>query len=526
VIKVSVIVPVYNPGANIDRCISSLLGQSLEPHEYELVFVDDGSTDETPARLDELARAHAHVHVEHTPNSGWPGRPRNIGLELARGEFVYFVDNDDWLGRQALARLHGAAERYESDIVIGKVVGHGRLVPRTLFVRNRRETPLGWQPLLGLLTPHKLFRKSMLDEHGIRFPEGRRRLEDHLFVVHAYFHARRISVVANYPCYHWMRSPADANASWRQFDPAAYFDNVREVLDLVDAHTEPGEVRDGMYAQWYRGKILGRVGGASFLRREPEYRHDLYEEVRRLALERYPPELDCQLQFNLRVRAALLRTGRYEALEALAQFESQLRADVEVRSATLEDARMSIELQAGLGGEQEPLVFVRRGARYYWLPPQALRKELPDEILDVTDELSKGRVQVLIHSVGDEVEYVMPSSFEPVLVSAPVATATLRAKRPVVIARAEVDRAAAAAGVRLTPGEWDVQVLVEVGGFRAAAQNVRPPAEGLLRLRRGRTFTLVAPPERGLLPRPLLRRRLAKRFPRAARMLVGPKKRR
>ena len=286
------IVPVYNPGANIDRCISSLVRQSLDPNEYEVVFVDDGSTDETPARLDELARAHANVRVEHTPNSGWPGRPRNIGLDLARGEFVYFVDNDDWLGRQTLARLHDAAERYESDIVIGKVVGHGRLVPRTLFVRNRRETPLGWQPLLGLLTPHKLFRKSMLDEHGIRFPEGRRRLEDHLFVVHSYFHARRISVVANYPCYHWMRSPADANASWRQFDPAAYFDNVREVLDLVDAHTEAGTVRDGMYAQWYRGKMLSRVGGACFLRREPDYRRALYDEVLRLVLERYPPELD------------------------------------------------------------------------------------------------------------------------------------------------------------------------------------------------------------------------------------------
>ena len=504
------IVPVYNPGANIDRCISSLVRQSLDPNEYEVVFVDDGSTDETPARLDELARAHANVRVEHTPNSGWPGRPRNIGLDLARGEFVYFVDNDDWLGRQTLARLHDAAERYESDIVIGKVVGHGRLVPRTLFVRNRRETPLGWQPLLGLLTPHKLFRKSMLDEHGIRFPEGRRRLEDHLFVVHSYFHARRISVVANYPCYHWMRSPADANASWRQFDPAAYFDNVREVLDLVDAHTEAGTVRDGMYAQWYRGKMLSRVGGAGFLRREPDYRRALYDEVRRLVLERYPPELDDALQLNLRLRAFLLRAGRYEALETLARFESQLTADVDVRRARLADGRIEFELQAGLGGEHQPFVLIRKGARYHWLPPEPLRRELPDELLDVTAELPKARAQVLIHSVADEIEYVMPSASELVLVGAAGAP---RGKRPVLVARAEVGRATAAAGVRLTPGEWDVRVVVEVGGFRATAQTVKPPPEGLLRLRRGPTFTLVAPPERGLLPRPRLRRRMTRRLP-------------
>ena len=82
VLKVSVIVPVYNPGSHIDDCISSLLGQSLPPEEYEIIFVDDGSTDETPARLDALAEEHPHVHVRHIENSGWPGRPRNLGIDI------------------------------------------------------------------------------------------------------------------------------------------------------------------------------------------------------------------------------------------------------------------------------------------------------------------------------------------------------------------------------------------------------------------------------------------------------------
>ena len=77
------------------------------------------------------------MRVEHIPNSGWPGRPRNIGIEIARGEFVYFVDNDDWVGREALERMHAMAVRDEADIVIGKVVGHGKSVPRNLFRRNR-----------------------------------------------------------------------------------------------------------------------------------------------------------------------------------------------------------------------------------------------------------------------------------------------------------------------------------------------------------------------------------------------------
>ena len=205
-----------------------------------MIFVDDGSTDETPARLDALAAEHPHVHVKHIENSGWPGRPRNLGIEMAQGEYVYFVDNDDWIGKDALRRLHARAERDEADIVIGKVVGEGKFVARSVFKRDRRDVTLEWAPLVRLLTPHKLFRKSLLDEHGIRFPEGRRRLEDHVFTMHAYFHARGISVLAGYPCYHWVLREDDANASYAEFEPVGYYGNVREVLDLIDEHMEPG----------------------------------------------------------------------------------------------------------------------------------------------------------------------------------------------------------------------------------------------------------------------------------------------
>src|SRR5215210_3041485 len=185
--KISVIVPVYNPGRHIDDLIASLLEQTMPSGDYEAIFVDDGSTDDTPARLDALAAEHEQIRVEHIPNSGWPSRPRNVGLELARGEYVFFADNDDWLDREALERLYACATADDADIVIGKVVGHGKFVPRGLFKSNRSEVTLEWAPLLGLLAPHKLFRKAFLDRHGIRFSEEQRRLEDHVFLMTAYF---------------------------------------------------------------------------------------------------------------------------------------------------------------------------------------------------------------------------------------------------------------------------------------------------------------------------------------------------
>jgi glycosyltransferase involved in cell wall biosynthesis len=110
-VKVSVVVPVYNPGAYLEDCVASLLRQSLPTGEYEAIFVDDGSTDGSGARLDRLATEHPElVRVIHIENSGWPGRPRNVGLDTARGDYVLFVDGRVRLAPTALAFVRERVE--------------------------------------------------------------------------------------------------------------------------------------------------------------------------------------------------------------------------------------------------------------------------------------------------------------------------------------------------------------------------------------------------------------------------------
>ncbi|MBA3528324.1 MAG: glycosyltransferase family 2 protein, partial [Propionibacteriaceae bacterium] len=121
-VKVSVIVPVFNPGVYLDPCVRSLLAQSLPPEELELIFVDDGSTDDSPQRLRELAASHSHVRVVTIPNSGWPGKPRNVGTDAARGEYVMFVDQDDALEPESLERMYTLGAANEADAVLGKVI--------------------------------------------------------------------------------------------------------------------------------------------------------------------------------------------------------------------------------------------------------------------------------------------------------------------------------------------------------------------------------------------------------------------
>jgi glycosyltransferase involved in cell wall biosynthesis len=471
-IRVSVVVPVYNPGSDIDACIESILTQSLPADEYEAIFVDDGSTDGSGERLDVLAAEHDNVRAVHIPNSGWPGRPRNVGIDAARGRYVYFVDNDDWIAREALERLYDYAELNGADVVTGKVVGHGKRLGRELFRRNRPDAKLDVDPLLTLLSPHKLFRREFLDAHHIRFPEGRRRLEDHRFCMQAYLLADRISVLSDYPCYHWMRRESGDNASLRRIDPRGYFGNVAEVLDLVEAHTEPGERRERLLAHWYRGKMLGRLGGGALLRIDNEFRQELYTVIRELALERYGERTTKHLSCSLRVRSRFLLCDRLDRLMQLAEIERGIHADVMLHSVTLKGSQLRLRLTVPLRyGDGSPVALTASGGRVRWQvpPPLADAPELRPDDIDVTRELARSRIDVFVRSRRDRAEFLLPARWEPIKTGADGHLVIE------ITGEATLDPTTAAAGARLANGTYDVHGRITSCGWDAS---VRVPAPG------------------------------------------------
>ncbi|MBX5469670.1 MAG: hypothetical protein IRZ21_07210, partial [Thermoleophilaceae bacterium] len=352
------------------------------------------------------------------------------------------------------------------------------------------------------LSPHKLFRRAFLEEHGIRFPEGRRRLEDHVFVTHAYFHARRISVLADYPCYHWMVRRRD-NASLRPFDPAGYYGNLREVLDVVDEHTEPGPFRDRLYAHWYRDKMLRRVGAPGFAVWDADYRRQVYEEVRRLALERCDERLDALLPFNMRLRARLLRRHGLEALEALADVERRLRPQARLRELRREGGEVVLRIEAELRVADAPLLFERRGGRVLWVPPPALAEALAESELEVGREAPSSSAWALLRASADLSEHQLPGQSR--LRLEPAGGGALRA---LLDAEARLDPETAAGGAPLRAGDWEVLAALEVAGFRGDARVLRRVGDERLFLRARRRGGVVEDRRwRRRLRRRLLRRR-------------------
>ncbi|MEU9553953.1 glycosyltransferase family 2 protein [Streptomyces fumanus] len=356
-VKVSVIVPVYNPGTYIEDCIASLQRQSLPPEEYEVVFVDDGSTDATPARLDALAAEDPRMRVIHQENSGWSGKPRNVGIAAARGEYVMFVDNDDYLGDEALERMYDYGVANGADVVVGKMAGKGRPVPVELFRRNHPRATLANAPLIDSLTPHKMVRREFLDRIGLRFPEGRRRLEDHVFVTEAYLRAENISVLSDYVCYYHVRRDDASNAGFQRFDPVGYFANLREALDVVEKYTEPGALRDRLFRRWLRNEMVERLRGKRLLALPDDYRRELFREIHQVVVERFGPGVAAALQPTQQVVAALTAADRYEDVVAFAEWEAAIAPRTTPTAVTWRDGTLRIEFTAEYASAGQPMTF-------------------------------------------------------------------------------------------------------------------------------------------------------------------------
>jgi cellulose synthase/poly-beta-1,6-N-acetylglucosamine synthase-like glycosyltransferase len=134
---VSVVIPVYNAMPFLTELLNSLEAQDLKPEEFEVIAVDDGSTDFGGEILDVYAKRNSNFIALHQENSGWPGKPRNVGIENARGEYVFFIDSDDRLGPQALRRMTSFALEQDVDVLVPKMVGlDGRRVQAKLFEKQ------------------------------------------------------------------------------------------------------------------------------------------------------------------------------------------------------------------------------------------------------------------------------------------------------------------------------------------------------------------------------------------------------
>ena len=162
--KLSIIVPVYKVEEYLGECIDSLLSQTID--DYEIILVDDGSPDNSGKIADEYAAANPDmIRVLHIDNGG-QGRARNFALDIAKGDFVGFVDSDDWVTHDMYEKMYARAAETGADVVVCDFMerfadGRESVLPASLQDN--------WLGSAGS-SCNKIFRRSLVGE--LRFPVG------------------------------------------------------------------------------------------------------------------------------------------------------------------------------------------------------------------------------------------------------------------------------------------------------------------------------------------------------------------
>ncbi|WP_433286884.1 glycosyltransferase family 2 protein [Micromonospora sp. CA-244673] len=319
---VTVVTAVYNTMPDLTTCLTSLVEQTIGLDRLEVVAVDDGSTDGSAEELDRFAaRYPGTVKVLHQPNSGGPAAPSNRGLEHATGRYVFFIGSDDHLGPEALERMVAAADRWGSDVLLGRLVGvNKRYVHQAIFASTQPEVDLFASALPFALSNTKLFRRELVEKYGLRFPEDMPVGSDQPFTLEACLRAGRISVLADYDYYYAVKRANSGNITYRSTH-LARLGCVERIVAFVAEHIEPGERRDAVLLRHFTWEIAKLVQD-DFLSLDRKTQEQVREGVGRLAREHLTEGIRGKLPVTARVRIGVAAYG------TLADLVAVLRQDV------------------------------------------------------------------------------------------------------------------------------------------------------------------------------------------------------
>ncbi|MFF8842918.1 glycosyltransferase family 2 protein [Streptomyces sp. NPDC015127] len=327
---VTVVVGAYEAMPYLVRCLESVESQTLGADRIELVAVDDGSTDGTGEYLEEFAaRSKVPTTVIRQPNSGGPSGPRNLGLSLARGRYVFFLDADDFFGDEALERMVAMADRAGTDVVLGRMAGRGRGVPRSMFEKTLEHADVYTSRIIYALSAQKLFRRELLCRLGLTFDESLLTGEDALFTMEAYLGGNGVSVVADYDCYYLVGREDGKHATRRGGYPPR-FEALTALARLIARLEPPGRGRDLLMLRPFTVGLLQQFGPALLRASESEQRDRL-----RLAAEMTGPYWTRGVARRMKVGERLVlecvARGRLDLLKDVLEFTAAKKAPEVVR---------------------------------------------------------------------------------------------------------------------------------------------------------------------------------------------------
>lgn len=313
-VAVSIIVPVYKKEKYLERCMKSLLNQTLT--NIEIILVDDGSPDACPELCEAYAKQDQRVKVIHKKNEGL-GYARNQGLESAKGEFVAFVDSDDYVTLDMYQTLYTYAVKYHLDTVISgffRVLYNGTTLTRLevekpIFYQGRDEAKTLVLSMLGSVPKCKkdytyemsvwrgLYARDIINKYRVRFPSEREYIsEDILFHFDYFIYAKNIAVVPH-ALYYYCENEVSLTQVYRadRFDKnKILYQKIVSELRNKKFNSEAKQYADRMLLARIRGiisQMIRQMKVAGFQVMKKEIKAIIQDELTQTIMIHYPVRL-------------------------------------------------------------------------------------------------------------------------------------------------------------------------------------------------------------------------------------------
>lgn len=230
---ISVITPNYNGEKWLGDHLDSIANQTLSQEEIEVVFADDGSTDQSREIVESYSdripglRPIWHEHIAR------PGELRNLAVQRAIGKYVLFLDSDDYIGTEALERLDRFSKEHPSDIFAFQLEGIDRKVPRSMLSTTAANVDLIDSGLYKTLGIWKMVDRKFILDNDIKFDPSIRRGDDVLFFIEAMLKAKQLSVLSDYPFYMLRGREDGSSITQDEWDHSKRLSVVKKAAQLV-----------------------------------------------------------------------------------------------------------------------------------------------------------------------------------------------------------------------------------------------------------------------------------------------------
>lgn len=259
--KVSVIVPVYNVEKYLKRCLDSLINQTLS--DIDIICINDGSKDSSLQILEQYAQKDSRIVIYNQENSGL-SVARNTGLEHASGEYIGFVDSDDWVDLDFYEKLYNSAKNNNADIAVADFIReHPNKKPKRLKLKEEKiyTTP---EDKFMICKVHregcvwnKIYRTEFIHSINLKFVP-KMYYEDRDFTIRSLYFSKKLVTTPNTYYRYFVNPKSIVNKKRNNIQDEHYILVRQQVLQFIKEHNI--KVPDGLYkAEIYRYKLFGKT---------------------------------------------------------------------------------------------------------------------------------------------------------------------------------------------------------------------------------------------------------------------------